>query len=125
MQGRNFEISIISTVTTTKHLKGEYLEEWLNQNFRLFKYGGGIDEIFILFNVDKAAKQSYDQYHPEERFLEVAIPLPEKELHGAGEKETLLIMASALLSSLNSIPRQALGAFDITAFRADFAEMVA
>ncbi|MCB0581194.1 MAG: hypothetical protein KDD10_18025 [Phaeodactylibacter sp.] len=124
MQGRNFEISIVSTVRTTKHLKGEYLEEWMNQNFPLFKYGSGLDEIFILFSVDENAAAGY-QYHPEERLLELTIPLPDRELHDAGERETLLLMASALLSTLRDIPKQAFETFDISAFRSDFAEMVA
>ena len=125
MQGRNFEVSIISTVKTSKHLNGEYLEEWMNQNFPLFKYGDGLDEIFILFSVDEANADSTYRYHPDDRLLELAIPLPEKELQDAGEKETLLLMASALLTTLRAIPRQAIDAFDISSFRADFAEMVA
>ncbi|MCB0548645.1 MAG: hypothetical protein KDD19_13785 [Phaeodactylibacter sp.] len=125
MEGRNFEVNIISTVKTTKHLNGEYLEDWMNQNFRLFNYGAGLDEIFILFNVDESNAPSYFQYHPEDRLLELTIPLPEKELHNAEEKEALLVMASALLSALQSIPRKALDTFDISSFRADFAELVA
>ena len=125
MQGRNFEVNIISTVKTTKHLKGEYLEEWLNQNFRLFKYGGELEEIFILFSVEGDTPTSRYQHHPEDHFLELAITLPERELHNAEAKETLLLMASALLTSLQSIPKHAVGSFDISSFRADFAEMVA
>ena len=125
MEGRNFEVNIISTVKTTKHLNGEYLEDWMNQNFRLFNYGAGLDEIFILFNVDESNAPSYFQYHPEDRLLELTITLPEKELHNAEEKEALLVMASALLSALQSIPRKALDTFDISSFRADFAELVA
>lgn len=125
MEGRNFEVSIISTSKTTKHLDGEYLEEWMNQNFQLFKYGDGVDEIFILFSVSETEADGSFRYHPEERFLELTVPLPEKELHNAEEKEALLVMASALLSTLQSIPRRAMETFDISTFRADFAEMVA
>ena len=125
MQGRNFEISIVSTVKTTKHLNGEYFEEWLNQNFRLFKYGDELDEIFILFNVDGPESSSYYQYHPEDHFLELTVVLPEKELHDAGKKETLLLMASALLSTLQSVSKQTFNSFDISSFRADLAELLA
>lgn len=125
MQGRNFEISIVSTVKTTKNLNGEYFEEWLNQNFRLFKYGDELDEIFILFNVDGPESSSYYQYHPEDHFLELTVVLPEKELHDAGKKETLLLMASALLSTLQSVSKQTFNSFDISSFRADLAELLA
>lgn len=125
MPERNFEVNIVSTIKTTKHLKADYFEEWMNQNFSLFRYGNGLDEIFILFSVDKGEKPGHYKYHPEERFLELTVHLPEKELHSAEERETLLLMASALLTTLREIPRKAISAFDISSFRADFAEMVA
>ncbi|MCB0572631.1 MAG: hypothetical protein KDC66_22845 [Phaeodactylibacter sp.] len=124
MEGMDFEVSIISTVTAGKKMDGGFLEEWLNQNFRLADYGTGIEEMFILFHAEKQDKPPSYQYHPDEHFLELTIPLQEINLQNAGREATIIMMAVALAKAIRSIPEGMAGGFSLEAFREELEDRI-
>ncbi len=124
MEGRNFEVSIISTVTSGNKMDGDFMEDWLNRNFRLADYGPGVEEMFILFQAEKEEKPPHYLFHPEEQFLELTVPIQESGLRDASREATIIRMAVALARALKTIPARALEPFGLEAFRHEVEEMI-
>ena len=124
MVGRDFEVSIISTPSAGKKMDGDYMEDWLNRNFRLADYGRGVEEVFVLCNTEKIDKPPHYRFHPDDQFLELIIPLRESDLRNAGREATILMMAVAIANTLKTIPLPAIPHFDLAAFREELEEMI-
>lgn len=119
MEDRDFEVGSVTTVATENKVDAEFMEEWLNQNFRLRKYGFGVEQLFLMYTVTEEPREGYYQFHPDDQLLELTLPLPESELKKAGTEAILRLMTEAMLHQLAGIPDRVIEGFDLPAFLAD------
>lgn len=119
MDERDFQVSSVTTVATEDRADAEFLEEWLNQTFRLSRYGLGLEQIFIIFTVKDAPGAGHYQFHPEESLLELILPLPEAELKQAGSEAVIRLMREAVVAQFRAIPDRVIPHFDLPALIGD------
>ncbi len=113
MQDRDFQVSAITTPATDGLLDAEFLEAWLNENFRLVDFGDGLGQLFLLFSVVPEAKDAYFQWHADEQMLEVVLYFREKDIRDLEQEKAIAAMTTALSHVLGAIPGEVVPEYDL------------
>lgn len=116
---RDFQISSVTTPATESRIQAEFLEEWMNRQFSLSKYGAGLQQLFVLFTVTEQPQDPYARYHPDDSLLETTIPLTEEQLAPLPEEEVLPCLVAQAANALLLLPPQLIPGFDLPALIRD------
>lgn len=116
---RDFQISSVTNPATEGLVNAEFLEEWMNQQFKLGKYGAGLEQLFVLFTITEKPQDPFTRYHPDDSMLETVVPVAENQLTPLNEAEVLPFLISQATNALRLLPPQLVPAFDLPALIRD------
>ena len=116
---RDFQISSVTTPATESLIDAEFLEEWMNQQFKLEKYGPGLEQLFILFTITENPQEPYSRYHPDDSMLETVVPVTESQLTPLDQEAVLPLLLSQAANALLLLPPQLVPAFNLSALVSD------